>query len=79
MKALLIVLFLYISLNADNGTIPFDANFRTHSTDTKITYSTRLNLIDFNSSKIITIIEQSYDTDSYDVKDKFWIKYIYYW
>lgn len=75
----IVLLFLYISLFASDWNIPLDANFRTHSSDTKITYSTRLNLIDFNRSKIITIIEQSYDTDGYDVKDKFWIKYIYYW
>lgn len=75
----IMILFLYISLYATDWNTPFDANFRTHSIDTKITYSTRLNLIDFNRSKIITIIEQSYDTDSYEVKDKFWIKYIYYW
>lgn len=55
-KALL--LLVAVSLLA----VPFDANLRVKSQGSKIIYSTRLNLVEFNSSKIIGIIEQQYDT-----------------
>lgn len=78
MKKLVIVLILFLKLYSLE--IPFDANFRATSKDTCITYSTRLNLLELNSSRIILISEQIYDVGaSRRTKYSNIIKYIYYW
>lgn len=78
MKKCILILLTYHLLAATD--IPFDANLRVRSNDFKVTYSTRLNLVEFNSSKIITIYDQTYDIINNQRKnDSIWLKYIYYW
>ena len=75
-----IILAILLSIYLISSEIPFDANLRVISKDTSITYSSRLNLMEFNSSKIIYILEQTYDVeDNQRTRYNNYIKYIYYW
>lgn len=73
MKSFLLLLLTTVLFSAD---IPFDANFRVHSKDTNIIYSTRLNLIEFKHSKIITILEQEYSVEKNEADNRVYLKYI---
>jgi hypothetical protein len=75
----LIISLILLSLSLSSYDIPFHANFRTHSEGNTIIYSSRLNLLEFNSSKIISILEQRYSTTKDETSDIISIKYIYYW
>jgi hypothetical protein len=73
------ILLILLSLSLYSSEIPFNANFRTHSEGTKIVYSTRLQLLNFDSSRIVSILEQRYDIIKNESTDIIQIKYIYYW
>ena len=81
---IILILLVLIVNSLMSAEIPFDANFRATSKatskDTQITYSTRLNLMEFNRSKIIFIYEQTYEVEN-DRRTKYNtdIRYIYYW
>lgn len=81
MKKLFLILLLISTLYSAEFFNEIDPNLRVNSSDSTITYSTRLNLILFERSKIIAIIEQSYDTsiNAIPTNYKYTIKYIYYW
>jgi hypothetical protein len=71
-----ILLALLLTLNLYSSEIPFDANLRVRSKGDNIIYSTRLNLIEFNQSKIITIFEQEYDTQKNATDNRYYWYYI---
>lgn len=58
--------------------VPFDANLRVRSEGYKIIYSTRLNLVEFNSSKVIGIVEQQYSVTDDESSTNYKIAYIIY-
>lgn len=42
----------------------FEPNLRVQSTDFKVTYSSKVDIFEFNSSKFFIILEQTYDFDT---------------
>jgi hypothetical protein len=81
MKKLFLILLLISTLYSAEFFTEIDPNLRVRSSDGTIIYSTRLNLIVFKQSKIITIVEQRYDTNinAAPINYKYTIEYIYYW
>lgn len=73
------ILLILLSVSLFSFDIPFDANFRVKSQGDSIIYSTRLNLIKFNTSKIIYIFEQRYDPLNNRAIENHSMSYIYYW
>jgi len=75
------LLFLLISTILSASEIPFDANLwvKKSKHDETLIYSTRLKLVEYNQSKIFTIIEQKYDMDARETQTSINIYYKYYW
>jgi len=75
------LLFLLISTILSTSEIPFDANLwvKKSKHDETLIYSTRLKLVEYNQSKIFTIIEQKYDMDARETQTSINIYYKYYW
>ena len=75
------LLFLLISTILSTSEIPFDANLwvKKSKHDETLIYSTRLKLVEYNQSKIFTIIEQKYDMDAREIQTSINIYYKYYW